>query len=210
MDSPHSPAPIGTGPAPNHLLVSNQPGSPDAPRPELIPDLWAAADLQARRVPPAWVKSLRLDGAYGNRKVVGERAELLFMFEAPRRGLIVSKPMGDSARYDVIVERADGPSVPYRVQVRYVGHEFHRTYPVSAHCCSHQQRLSPDKVDFLAAYIAPFHLWYIIPVRAFYPSRYLCLFPHKRSKGSRRYERFRSAWRLLRAQPPEPRSRNRK
>jgi hypothetical protein len=39
-----------------------------------------------------------------NPKLIGERAECAFMHQALERGLIVSKPFGDSAPYDFIID----------------------------------------------------------------------------------------------------------
>jgi hypothetical protein len=51
------------------------------------------------------------------------------------------------------------------------------------------------EIDFLAAYIVPERLWYIIPVEAFSPTVSLWFFPRRGSRG--RYEKYRRAWRLL-------------
>lgn len=48
-------------------------------------------------------------------------------------------------------------------------------------------------IDFLAAYIIPEGLWYILPVQAFSPHVSAWFFP----RGLGRYERYREAWRLL-------------
>ena len=54
-------------------------------------------------------------GNFKTYKQRGEWVELLFMTEAAQRGFNVSKPWGDSARYDISVE-ANGRFL--RVQVK--------------------------------------------------------------------------------------------
>ncbi len=125
----------------------------------------------------------------------GEWAEMLFMLRATEAGLTVSKPYGDSARFDFVVG-AKGPQ--YRVQVRstriftnsraYVTRFTWGTPPV---------RYTRRDFDFLAVYVVPCDAWYIIPITAIRPAPlYICLYPHiRQSRG--RFERFRGRWDLL-------------
>ena len=60
-----------------------------------------------------------------NPKLVGEQAECAFLYQAIKRGLVVSKPYGDSAPYDFIVDSGPyqgKPSRLWRVQVRSAGY----------------------------------------------------------------------------------------
>jgi hypothetical protein len=53
-----------------------------------------------------------------------------------------------------------------------------------------------DEIDFLAAYIVPLDLWYVVPVKAFAPSKSLRFYPEGESLRGR-YEKYREAWWLM-------------
>ncbi len=126
-------------------------------------------------------------------KALGEWAELVFMQEARRRGFHVAKPFGDTARYDVLLE-SHGRT--HRVQVKCVSHPFRSGYKVlAAHGSARKTPYRPRDLDFLAAFIIPFHLRYIIPVAHLRGRTSLWLFPDsQRTRNSR----FRNAWSLFR------------
>ena len=132
----------------------------------------------------------------------GEWAEMKFMVRAAEAGFTVSKPYGDSALYDFIV---DAGGVLSRVQVKSVSVAQRDAYRI----CSgsgHRSKTAytPSDLDFLAAYVIPHDAWYIIPVAAFTPVKTLRLRPHHPSR--RRFELYREAWRLLHFSIPVTRS----
>lgn len=123
----------------------------------------------------------------------GEWAEIRFVARAVEQGLRVSKPWGNSAPYDLMVER-DG--LAYRVQVKST---IHRVGPGSYGC-----RLPSDKrmlvllkeVDFIAAYVIPADIWYIIPVATVRQQKgSISLSPWKRGA---KFDRYLESWFLLR------------
>src|SRR3954468_3204170 len=133
-------------------------------------------------------------------KLAGERAEAAFMLAALHRGFVVSRPFGESASYDVVIdtrplrpERVGGRLL--RIQVRSVsgGAPFKVT---TFH--GHAKRpIECADADFLAVLIVPLGVWYLIPVRKFAPRMGIWLYPHvRRSRG--RFEKYRERWRLLR------------
>ena len=127
----------------------------------------------------------------------GEWAEVLFMLRAMERGLIVSKPYGDSARFDFVVG-SRGPQ--YRVQVRSTRIFTNSRAYVTRFTWNHgRTRYRRNDFDFLAVYVVPCDVWYIIPMSAIRPAPlYVCLYPHiAHSRG--RFERFRARWDLLAA-----------
>jgi hypothetical protein len=122
----------------------------------------------------------------------GEWAELKFMTEAAARGLELLKPYGDSARYDFVVATR---TRFHRVQVKCTS-----AFEDNAYLCSYfggSRAYSPRQIDFLAAYIIPRDIWYIIPAASVLRGRQMIsLYPH-RPPSTGRYEKFREAWRLL-------------
>jgi hypothetical protein len=58
-----------------------------------------AGVMRKKAVRGGWVKGC---------KERGEWVELCFMAKAAGMGMLVSKPMGESRRYDVLVETGDG------------------------------------------------------------------------------------------------------
>src|SRR6266849_4593820 len=90
----------------------------------------------------------------------GEWAELCFMARAAGMGMSVSKPHGDSRRYDVLVEA--GGRI-WRVQVKSTiycrrGGEYSLNVMGPG-----RKRYEEGSVDFFAVYLIPVDTWYIIP-----------------------------------------------
>jgi hypothetical protein len=123
----------------------------------------------------------------------GEWAEARFVARAAELMFRVAKPWGDSAPYDLMVER-DG--LIYRVQVkstmrRMKGCSFPCTMPSG-------KRLKNilKEIDFVAAYVIMLDLWYIIPAAVVQKRKgHIWLAPLRRRS---KYERYLEAWHLLR------------
>ncbi len=126
-------------------------------------------------------------------KLQGEAAESVFLQRAVTLGFTVSKPWGDSAPYDFIVE---GGHRLLRVQVKSVTHARRGAYRFTA-CRGSSGKVpySPREVDILAAYVFAEDAWYLIPIRAVGRRKMITLCPHRPSR--RRFEKYREAWHLL-------------
>jgi hypothetical protein len=136
-----------------------------------------------------WVKEI--EASHKTRKWAGEQAEAAFLNKATSLGLSVSKPWGDSERYDLIV---DSGRRLLRVQVkstRYVSAQ--RFGFVIKMGCGGAALYTEDEIDFLAIYIVPLDLWYIIPVKACLNRRNLLFYPESKNLHGR-YEKYREAW----------------
>lgn len=152
-----------------------------------------------RTVPP--VHSLRRELTTKRR---GELAELVFQLIATRMGFAVSKPYGDSERYDFVLDsRQPHPdfrlaSLLWRVQVKASSQIAGGFYRVKT---SHRRgnrdiRYHPGEIDFIAAYIIPEDTWYIIPIHAVGATS--LLFRRKEDHRPSLYSRYKEAWHLLR------------
>jgi len=122
----------------------------------------------------------------------GEWAELCFMAKAAGMGMLVSKPLGESCRYDVLVE-AGGRIA--RVQVKSTmyrrrGNEYSLNVMGPG-----RKRYKEGSVDFFAVYLIPADAWYIIPYRALGKKLTLHFVPGGRRQ---KYAKYREAWQLLR------------
>ncbi len=134
-------------------------------------------------------------------KFLGEQAECAFMKAAMDRGLVVSKPFGDSAGYDVIVDNSQPYKTPgprgrlWRVQVKCALKPSNGEFQFHAWRQSSRQLLTDRDTDFLACHVVPYDAWYIIPVGALTGVN-VYLHPHTpHSRG--RFEPFRERWDLL-------------
>jgi hypothetical protein len=112
----------------------------------------------------------------------------------------VSKPFGDSLPYDVIVDSS--PLTPAglgrlsRIQVRCTRKMQERKFAIRMKCQSSKHILNCDDADFVAVFVSPHRVWYIIPLAAIVPRGSICLFPqHAHSRGH--FEPYREAWDLL-------------
>jgi PD-(D/E)XK nuclease superfamily protein len=133
-------------------------------------------------------------------KQVGEFFEAAFLTKAASLGFGVSKPWGESQRYDFIV---DNGKQRWRVQVKATITKHCQSYVVNTR---HFWRKRPTEytnkeIDFLVAYVAPLDRWYVIPVEALKGRYYIRIFPKENKRA--RFEQYREAWHLLRAQPDE-------
>ncbi|MGO9648408.1 MAG: group I intron-associated PD-(D/E)XK endonuclease [Terriglobales bacterium] len=137
-------------------------------------------------------------GDIKNRKRRGEWAELRFMAEAAQRGLSVSKPWGESDRYDVGVEHNGHYQ---RVQVKSTLYRIKAYYRCNLKTWNRNNPYRPGEVDFFAIYIIPEDLWYIVPaaVALAIKGKNIGFTPHLRGH---KYECYQKAWHLLSG--PEP------
>jgi hypothetical protein len=120
----------------------------------------------------------------------GEWVELLFMTRAAKRGYIVSKPWGDSARYDVGIEQ-DGRFK--RVQMK--GTDCRKC---GGYVCllfgGRKQAYTTKQIDYFAIYLLEEDVWYIFPAKRLAGQGSVTLSPrHARSA----YGRYKEAWELL-------------
>ena len=102
----------------------------------------------------------------------GELGEITFLQRATALGLRVSKPFGDSDRYDFIV---DNGLRRWLVQVKSSGILCARNvYHVNAgrhvyagcHAVPRLVSYQEHEIDFLAIHIVPEDTWYIVPLAA--------------------------------------------
>ncbi len=124
------------------------------------------------------------------RKRSGEAAEAAFLARASDLGFGVARPWGDSERYDFILDSGRGF---VRVQVKSTQRYAEGRYRVKAGGSKTIYTL--DEIDFLAAYLIPEDLWYVVPVAAFAGSKGLRFYPHDGRKSL--FEQYREAWCLL-------------
>jgi hypothetical protein len=130
---------------------------------------------------------------FKNAKERGEWAEVRFLSRAMEQRFRVAKLWGDSAPYDLMVEQ-DG--IAHRVQVKST---MRRPKPGAypCHVPAGKRRVHIlEEIDFVAAYIIPLDLWYIIPAGVVAMRKgSIWLAPWNRQG---KYERYLEAWHLLR------------
>src|ERR1700733_11659516 len=99
-------------------------------------------------------------------KLRGELGELDFLRKAMGMGMLVSKPWGDSYRYDFIVDwegrlsRTQVRSTEYRSGLR--GYAVHASYFAGKEAVP----LTAKHIDVLVAFISTRDIWYVVPVTA--------------------------------------------
>ncbi len=133
------------------------------------------------------------------RKRQGELAELAFAHKVASLGFGVSKPYGDSDRFDFIVRW--GRHL-WRVQVKSTRTSQHGVYSISAHgCWGGHDIYTKDEIDFIVAYVVCEDAWYVIPIEATRGRKRLCLHPSVPGKACYKYEKYREAWWLMQSDP---------
>jgi len=180
----------------------------------LIGDLTAVADdgympgrAPERSKQPS-SKKTRAQGAFENEsredvvsrthfttKLRGEMSELDFLRKATGMGMQVSKPWGDSYRYDFVVDCEGRLS---RTQVRSTEYRSGRSYAVHASVWVGTKHvpLTAKDIDVLVAYVSSRDIWYVLPVRAFSPRARLHFYPDGSTRGAL-FEMYREAWWVL-------------
>ena len=131
----------------------------------------------------------------------GELAELAFMLWATTLGFAVSKPYGDSERYDFITDSHEPGLMPklFRVQVKCSTTLLNGQYHINAHRRINGRAIpyKLTEIDFIAAYILPEDTWYLIPLADILNITSL-LFRSQKDPTPSLYDRYREAWHLLR------------
>jgi len=123
----------------------------------------------------------------------GEWAEMRFMAMATENGIEVSKPYGEMAHYDFVVEH-EGRLARVQVKSTFAKQARH------GYACTLRGGMGPygpNDFDFLAVYLILEDLWYIIPTKNVRGRFSLGLYPNLKNA---RYEPYREAWHLLRGE----------
>jgi len=148
-----------------------------------------------------------------NPKRTGEHSEIAFLYRSDQRQFAISKPFGDSERYDFILDNRPFPGACpepsrrvtlNRIQVKCTeclragAYETRATYTVGR---NGRAVYTKRDIDFIAAHVVPLDIWYIIPVEVCTPQPMLRFYPHRKARKMR-LEKYREAWHLL--DPPLP------
>jgi hypothetical protein len=122
----------------------------------------------------------------------GELAELAFLLKAANLGFAVSKPYGDSDRYDFIV---DSGTRLFRVQVKSACRLWQGAYFITTQRCCNGVTIpyTAAEIDFLAAYVFPEDAWFVVPVGEFSTKTSIRVFPRERGEHGM-YAEYREAW----------------
>jgi PD-(D/E)XK nuclease superfamily protein len=130
-----------------------------------------------------------------NCKKRGEWVELVFAVRAMELGLVLARPWGESSGYDFTVDQ--GTRI-VRVQVKST------IFKESAegYSCTLKDSKGPYKkntFDFVAAYVIPEDVWFILPEKVVRGMWSVGLYPKlERAK----YREYQEAWYLLRGETP--------
>ena len=124
-----------------------------------------------------------------NKKKRGEWVELKFMAEAAERNLPASKPLGDSEHFDVVVGRT-GKFVG--VQIKSVTHRSANGEGYLAPVRNSKGPYPAGAFDFIAVYVVPENVWYILPAKEILGMRSVSL-----CTPACRWEKYREAWKSL-------------
>lgn len=107
-------------------------------------------------------------------------------------GFRLVRPWGESSRYDVGLEWG---GVFKRVQVKSTIYKVGGSYIGNTRPDDDRRPYTVQQIDFLAAYVIPVDVWYILPARVATALKgNIWLSPQK--KGHK-YERYAEAWELL-------------
>ena len=113
---------------------------------------------------------------------------------AAEHGLCVTKPWGETARYDFAVEH-EGHFV--RVQVKSTMFMDRGGYSCTVRGC--RGPYEGDPFDFVAAYVIPEDVWFILPEKKIRGMWSVGLYP---KLATAKYREYQEAWHLLSGERP--------
>ncbi|MGA8216287.1 MAG: group I intron-associated PD-(D/E)XK endonuclease [Candidatus Sulfotelmatobacter sp.] len=130
-----------------------------------------------------------------NSKDRGAWAELCFALRALEEGLRPARPWGEPSGYDFLVHHKS--TRIFRVQVKSTIYKQYRCY----HCTIRTQHhvYKKDSFDFVAAYVIPEDVWYILPEKVVRGMSTVGLYP---AMAGAKYDAYKEAWHLLRGESP--------
>ena len=130
-----------------------------------------------------------------NSKDRGAWAELCFALRAVEEGLRPARPWGEPSGYDFLVHHKS--TRIFRVQVKSTIYKQHRCY----HCTirTRHRPYKKDSFDFVAAYVIPEDVWYILPEKVVRGMSTVGLYP---AMAGSKYDAYKEAWHLLRGETP--------
>ena len=129
-----------------------------------------------------------------SRKRLGEAIEAAFLAVVALFNFDIARPWGETHPYDFLVSAGRGF---WRVQVKATERCADNRYRVKA--TGWRDAYTSDDIDFIAAYIVPEKLWYIVPIESIAPRKGLRFYPHDGRKSL--FEKYREAWCLLACDP---------
>lgn len=124
-------------------------------------------------------------------KQQGDTTELRFMLLNHELGYTVSKPFGDNAKYDLIVDTGYNLE---RIQVKSTRRKETSSGMDCYNClvCAgsdSKQQYAEKDIDYIAIYVIPENAWYKIPISAI-KGKTVKLYPHRDSQRNT-YEKYR-------------------
>src|ERR1700732_2060272 len=125
-----------------------------------------------------------------NTKRTGELSEAAFLHKAVGLGLKVTKPWGDSERYDFC---GDSGGRVWRVQIKCtaaIRAGGYHTQPIHFVYGKNKVVYTAEDIDVLAPHIVPLDVWYVVPVAALAQGKSLRLYPDGGCERAR-FEKYR-------------------
>jgi hypothetical protein len=138
-----------------------------------------------------------------NPKKRGHWAELRFMTKATELGFQIAQPLGDTARYDVVVDLG-GRFISVQVKSTFCQASDVKPGTFVA-CLFHingpNRRYEQSDFNYLAVYCIPKDIWYIIPSAIAACKQAIRVCPGDKQN---QWEHYREAWYLLHDRAPAP------
>lgn len=130
-----------------------------------------------------------------NSKDRGTWAELCFAVRSMEEELRPARPFGEPSGYDFLVHHKS--TRIFRVQVKSTIRKQYRCYQCTIRTRNHIYK--KDSFDFVAAYVIPGNVWYILPEKIVRGMSTVGLSP---AMGGSKYDAYKEAWYLLRGETP--------
>jgi hypothetical protein len=130
-----------------------------------------------------------------NSKDRGAWAELCFAARAMEEALRPARPTGEPSGYDFLVHHKS--TRIFRVQVKSTIYKMGRCYHCTIRTRNHVYK--KGSFDFVAGYVIPEDVWYILPEKLIRGMSTVGLYP---AMPGAKYDAYKEAWHLLRGESP--------
>lgn len=121
-------------------------------------------------------------------KELGGLGEMLFCTEAIRRGFIVSKPLIDTRKYDVVIDNRQGGL--FRIQIKSTAKPDAMDGSYKFNISSGRDKkvkYTPDDIDFIVCVSADKGLFFVMPAEEIRGRLTIRMYPDKPSSATYNY-----------------------
>ena len=126
-----------------------------------------------------------------NNRDVGFVSEAAFIYAAMKRGIQISRPMFDSAHFDLIATNSNIHRIQIKSTNTIIGDNTYRI--ATNYGANSRKRYTENEIEIIACHLIPIDTWYIVPVSKII-TQTIRLYPNKLDN---RFNKYKERWNLI-------------